>query len=583
MPAIDGLSIDQIIDQALVIYNDLPDNTEFQKYQQQITELRERLAGGKLRLAVLGQFNRGKSTFINALLHLHVLPASVLPITSVPTVITYGARHRCTVTFLDDTPPQTAQDSLEEINDLLVQYVAEENNPQNRRQVSGVKVECSSSILHHGTVLIDTPGFGSTHIHNTQTTLDLLSSCDAALFLLSADLPITQLEVDFLKNVQKHVPRIFFIFNKTDLLGKEELEKTQNYIRGILGRELALTGDIRLFPVTAILAERSSYGDRLWITSGMETVKTEIIDFMLREKYFTLAEALNSKFRTALNQTRSLLDSKKQRHLQELHELKTRIKMLKSFNTEMQKEIEKERNLLTIEKSAFHERIAKAFSFRNESSRQKIHTYTEQLLADASLSRGQLQLIWNSLGKLTGEMLENILSDTIEAINRPLRNAESVHRQQINQLIDQGKQKHRIPSEYELLEEPTPEEVEAVRGECSWSAPPFPSAPEVKFPFFESTVKKRSQALQQLIEPLDQYWHICTESMSQSIHTLIDQAMDRLSGTFNTHYDRIESIQKDQLDTAQEKLAQREKDLAPRIEEMGGFAQRITEVEKLLV
>ena len=54
----------------------------------------------------------------------------------------------------------------------------------------------------HGQVLIDTPGIGSTFRHNAQATLNFLPQCDAALFLVSADPPITEVEVDFLKEVR---------------------------------------------------------------------------------------------------------------------------------------------------------------------------------------------------------------------------------------------------------------------------------------------------------------------------------------------------------------------------------------------
>jgi len=198
------LSIDEIIDLALNFCSDLPHSCNI--YVNQIRELKSRLSRGKLHLAVLGQFNRGKSTFLNALLGLKILPTSVLPITSVPTIISYGDTISCRVRFLDQKPDLLIRQSLESIQDILKKYVAEENNPNNQLCVKEVEVSCNSQLLENGTILIDTPGFGSTHLHNTRVALTTLTECDAAIFLMSADPPLTQTELEFLKQVNLYVP-----------------------------------------------------------------------------------------------------------------------------------------------------------------------------------------------------------------------------------------------------------------------------------------------------------------------------------------------------------------------------------------
>ena len=108
-----------------------------------------------------------------------------------------------------DKPDIVVQDDVKRIHSLLLSYVTEEQNPQNRLSVQKATLECKSPILENGTVLIDTPGFGSTHLHNTKTSIDLLANCDASLFLLSADLPITQTEVEF--QTSKTAARLFLI------------------------------------------------------------------------------------------------------------------------------------------------------------------------------------------------------------------------------------------------------------------------------------------------------------------------------------------------------------------------------------
>jgi predicted GTPase len=72
-----------------------------------------------------------------------------------------------------------------------VQYVSEEFNPKNAKQVKYIRVFSNSAILEN-LILVDTPGVGSVFTHNSDTTFDFLPKIDAALFVLSADLPISK-------------------------------------------------------------------------------------------------------------------------------------------------------------------------------------------------------------------------------------------------------------------------------------------------------------------------------------------------------------------------------------------------------
>ncbi|TEB17527.1 Bacterial dynamin-like protein [Pelotomaculum sp. FP] len=55
-----------------------------------LVESRERLIQETFTLVILGEFKRGKSTFINALLGAQLLPTAIVPLTAIPTVIRYG-------------------------------------------------------------------------------------------------------------------------------------------------------------------------------------------------------------------------------------------------------------------------------------------------------------------------------------------------------------------------------------------------------------------------------------------------------------------------------------------------------------
>jgi len=305
------LSFDETVKAALAFCGTLP--KEFEPCGRLLAELQTRLSKGRLHFAVLGQFNRGKSTFINALLRIKALPTSVLPLTSVPTLIEYGAEAACRVRFLDGREDAVVTAASGKMEAALRQYVAEASNPKNRLGVRDATLTCASDLLANGTVLIDTPGFGSTHLHNTQTTLDLLVECDAALFLLSADPPMTQTEMEFLRQVKERIPKLYFILNKVDLLSAPELQEVEGFIRGIIGGELGFPPDTVLYRTCAVKAERAETGkegDKEWEQSGLGAVKREVLDFMVREKYFTLSEALSGKYKEIVADIRSRLEKK---------------------------------------------------------------------------------------------------------------------------------------------------------------------------------------------------------------------------------------------------------------------------------
>lgn len=298
-----SLSIDEIIKEALTVCERFDNEHLFVKEKQQLSSLMSRLYRGEIHIAVIGQFNRGKSTFINKLLQVDLLPASVLPLTSLSTQIVYRENQGYHLTFHDGTELDE-ETSAEAIQQVLVDYVAESSNPKNHKGVRNVKVGCPCELLHHGTRIIDTPGFGSTHIHNTKATLELLKECDAVLFMLSADLPITQIELNFLKRIRPHVTRLFFIYNKKDLLNDQELQETTHFIQETLRNQLQIESRDNFFTISARDAEE----DR--VAAGITNIEENILGFLQREKYFSLAEAIDKKLKETLASIRETFNSK---------------------------------------------------------------------------------------------------------------------------------------------------------------------------------------------------------------------------------------------------------------------------------
>jgi len=424
----DPLSIDEIITMALGRCSSLP--PIFTPFKQQISELHSRLAYGRLHLAVVGEFNRGKSTFINSLIGTELLPTSVLPITSVPTHIIYGKEPACAITFLKDKPAITVTTSTDAVRSALLKYVAEENNPNNQFGVRSVEVTVPAELLENGTVLIDTPGFGSTYLHNTQTALGALADCDAVLFLLSVDSPVTQTEVEFLKLVVAHVPRIFFILNKTDLLNGENIEKIERFVGEVIMTTIKPSAKPHIFTISAKTAQHAAkhtLDDIYWKKSGMESVKNDIVSFMAREKYFTLSQALHDKLIDAVDGICAILKKELQTIESPLEGLRAERTDLTREATEIKALLEKELAIIAAEKKA----IAKFFDETLAGERlkllRKIHETTDTLLNNTTCSSESLRSITVAINRVLPDALSAFKTRTIAAVNRPLKRAVLLH------------------------------------------------------------------------------------------------------------------------------------------------------------
>jgi len=208
-------------------------------------ELRDKIQTNTFNLVVVGQFKRGKTSLINALLGTDILPVAVVPLTSIVTVITWGEALRIKVYFNDDKVSEIKPESLSE-------YVTEKGNPKNTKDVREVVITYPSPYLRDGVRLIDTPGVGSIYEHNTDVSYQYLPKSDAALFLLSVDQPLSKAERDFLKDVKEYSNKIFFLLNKADYLRENELKEAIEFTTNALCE--AMGSEVRLFPVSARLA-----------------------------------------------------------------------------------------------------------------------------------------------------------------------------------------------------------------------------------------------------------------------------------------------------------------------------------------
>ncbi|HVN69290.1 MAG TPA: dynamin family protein [Candidatus Binatia bacterium] len=201
-------------------------------------ELGDQVPTGEINLLVVGQFKRGKSSLINALLGDDVMPTGALPLTGVVSCIRYGNERRIDVSFRH-------REGLTIPVDELPLYVTERYNPANRLGVDRVEVTWPAEAIR-GVVLFDTPGIGSTHAHNTAIARAALPRADAAILVVGPEPPIGAAELQYAREVVESSERLFVVLNKSDIAGSalsEILKFTDealDQIAGARGVDIAL-------------------------------------------------------------------------------------------------------------------------------------------------------------------------------------------------------------------------------------------------------------------------------------------------------------------------------------------------------
>lgn len=358
--------------------------TEFSLDCEKLLALRTRMEEGRFHLAVLGQFKRGKSTLLNSFLGQPLLPTSVVPLTAIPTFLEYGPKLHVRVRFQDERPAKEfSGKSLDELMSVLQGFVTEEGNPRNCLGVLQVEVQHPADILQHGVVLIDTPGIGSTFTHNTEATLNFLPQCDAALFVVSADPPLTEVEARFLNEVQQRVSRLFFIFNKMDYLNEQEKEAALGFFRKVLAEKTQGGDQHPIFCVSARRALDAKLFDdqNLWAQSGLEGVEDHLMGFLVSEKTRALREALGKKVSDVLEEVVMRLRLSIRSLQIPLHDLEERLKVFEKELKNAEQQRVTAQDLLTGDRKRTLVRLEEAA----EALREKSISHLEQVV-EASFS-----------------------------------------------------------------------------------------------------------------------------------------------------------------------------------------------------
>ena len=213
------------------------------EFRPRINLLASRLEDDGFEVALFGRVSSGKSSLLNALLGIAVLPVGINPITAVPTKLRYGPELKAAVAYGDG---RSSLIGMEELATL----VTEQGNPGNLQNIVRALVEVPSPRLKQGILLVDTPGLGSLAKRGAADTLAYLPSCDLALLLIDAGATLNDEDIGTLRLLYEAGIPALVLLSKADLLAEGDLHRAVSYIQEHIKRDLGL--DIHVHAVSAL-------------------------------------------------------------------------------------------------------------------------------------------------------------------------------------------------------------------------------------------------------------------------------------------------------------------------------------------
>ena len=266
------------------------------EYRPTLDMIANRLESPTLEVAVFGRVSTGKSSLLNHVIGVDVLPVGVTPVTAVPTRLAYAEKLAVVVSFAEMRPGTIGADRLWE-------FASEEGNPGNSKHVTGIDVGVPSSRLRSGVVFVDTPGIGSLAASGTAEVLAYLPRCDLGIVLIDAGSSLSPDDLALLRSLYESGVPAMVLLSKADLLAPADRQRMVDYIHNQLKGGLGL--DLPVHPVSVVGADESLLN--LWFESQLEPLMArhhELVVASLRRKIAGVRESVATTLETLRSRRR---------------------------------------------------------------------------------------------------------------------------------------------------------------------------------------------------------------------------------------------------------------------------------------
>jgi GTPase SAR1 family protein len=273
----------------------------------------KKLEHDRFHLVVVGEFNHGKTTFVNALLGDAVLPIGVTPTTAVIHHIVFGEQPSAKVV-------QSSGEEQELPFSEVRAFASGGGRPT--EPVRYLEVAYPAELLRERIVLVDTPGVNDLSLTRAEITYGYIPRSDAVLFVLDAGQPVKESERQFLENqlIGKSRDKIVFVVAKSDIWSADEKAEALAYIRERLG------GIVKDPPVFAVCAQAALAGRVA--DSGLPELVAHLTRFLAEERGKILLDNALGEGQGATGVLRRGIEARRRASTLSLAQLERRIEML---------------------------------------------------------------------------------------------------------------------------------------------------------------------------------------------------------------------------------------------------------------
>lgn len=262
-------------------------------WQEKVQQLAQRAKADNFKILVMGEFKRGKSTFINSLLGEEILPSYAIPCTAIINEIKWGDKPLAVLHFLPGNNGQVQKPQNIPV-EQIEQYVTIKDEEQRSGSQSVTynnpyeKIELfwPLEICRNGVEIIDSPGLNE-DMKRQKITLDYLSTIDAVIFVIACDFPVSTSELNFISMVKDAGHEtVFFVCNRINMIEKPEervriRERCISFLAPLTKNEVK---HVFFIDARGALQGRLQQNQELVDQSNLPQLEEELHSFLIHER-----------------------------------------------------------------------------------------------------------------------------------------------------------------------------------------------------------------------------------------------------------------------------------------------------------
>lgn len=193
----------------------------------ELKNLEERLKNHIFSVGIMGEFRRGKSTVINALLGQEIVPADIVPCSATLNYVKWNVNKGAEIYFKDGTVQSV---DVEDLAKYVTKITKESEKVSATVEKAVVYYPCQ--FCQNGVQIIDTPGLNDDE-RMSDISEKVIPTLDAIIMVIVPDSPFSQSEAEFVRNkvMASDLGRIIFIVNKIDTIDEDDRDRLLTSIR----------------------------------------------------------------------------------------------------------------------------------------------------------------------------------------------------------------------------------------------------------------------------------------------------------------------------------------------------------------